>query len=111
MNVKPGGMYSNHWELGDKRDKHCGNAQGQLTVKKIILCLTYIHLFIPTVTNHVKRGGGFKWARVCPEKNISPGTDAIIEKSSSYQTELRSSAKEELSVNILLQDPMIESLN
>jgi hypothetical protein len=27
VNVKPGGM---HWELGNKRDKQFGNAQGQL---------------------------------------------------------------------------------
>jgi len=40
-----------------------------------------------------------------PRKNISPETNAIIEEFSSYQTELRSSAREEFSVNILLQYP------
>jgi hypothetical protein len=44
-----------------------------------------------------------------PKKNISPETNAIIEKSSSYQTELRSSATEELGVHILVQDPWLRA--
>jgi len=71
LNVKPGGTYSNLWELGDKPDSHCGNAHGQLTVRKIILYL-YAHAFVHTNGHsHVKRGG-FKWARVCPEKIFRP---------------------------------------
>jgi hypothetical protein len=100
MNVKPDGTYSNLWELGDKPGSYCGNAHGQLAVRKIILCL-YVHAFVHTNGhNHVKRGGAG-----VPTKDISPKNNAIIEKNL-HHTKLNCAPGPKKScVNILLQDP------